>query len=246
MKKRALLIVLAAYFALTGLQGVANAADKYDFVRIRGLAHQWVGEQLMTEVYKRAGLELSVTEMPGKRALAESTSGRRDGEVIRIFDLGENEKRLVRAPTSFSNLETSVFVHKDKGVKITSVDDLKNYKVAIVTGVLHTHAVADGLPNVIEVKSPENMFKLVQSGRADVALSSRIDGLVDLSKLGITDVVYQAPPLVSRDLHHYVHTSKADEVIAKIDPIMKEMVASGEMAELRKKFEAEAIANAAN
>ncbi|WP_368184064.1 substrate-binding periplasmic protein [Aestuariibius sp. HNIBRBA575] len=230
--------------ALTlGMANIAVAAE-YNFVRIQGLAEQAVGARLLEEVYNRAGLEITITEMPGRRALEEAASGRMDGETLRIFALGENHPTLIRVPTPLSDLQTVAFRQAGTDMQVTSAQELENYSNAIVMGVLHTRNITQDVDNVHEVRNSDALFRLVQSGRVDFALSSNLDGRANLAQHGITGVEMVSPALATLQLYHYVHESKAD-IIPMIDEIIIEMRDSGELAQLREQFEAEFIAAAA-
>ncbi len=228
--------VAAAAAGAVGLPGAASAAIAYKFVRIEGLAEQAVGEKILMDVYKRAGIEISISPMPGRRALEMASTGAIDGETLRVYGLGENVKSLIRVPTPLSSLQTVAFAKKDKAVSLTSREDLNNYSSVIVTGVLHTHAITEGISNVREMTDPAGMFKMVEAGRADLALTSYLDGLASLKKLKIDSIVNVEPALNDQPLYHYVHESKKD-VIDTIEPIIKEMSASGELASMRKSME---------
>ena len=220
---------LVPNFALAGM-------GPYKFVRIDGLAEQAVGEKLLKEVYKRAEIEISVTPMPGKRALQQASSGEMDGETLRVFALGENVKSLIRVPTALSSLQTVAFKKTGADVSVTSKEDLNNYSSVIVTGVLHTHAITEGVSDVNEVSDPAAMFKLVAGGRADLALTSYLDGLASIRQLKIDGIEDVKPALNDQPLFHYVHESK-QEVVPVVDAIIKQMSDSGELADLRGKLE---------
>ncbi len=244
ISRRRALAYGGAALATAGLMPATSvrAAVAYKFVRIQGLAEQAVGEKILMDVYKRAGIEISITPMPGQRALEQASSGAMDGETLRVFGLGERVKSLIRVPTPLSSLQTVAFAREDAGVSLASREDLNNYSSVIVTGVLHTHAITEGISNVREMTDPAAMFKMVQAGRADIALTSYLDGLASLKKLKIDGIVNVEPALNDQPLFHYVHESKKD-VIDKIEPIVKGMAESGELAEMRKKLEEEYIAS---
>ena len=219
-----------------------SVAEPLQFVRIDGLAEQAVGERLLKEVYKRAGMDITVTPMPGKRALAEASSGKKHGETLRIYALGENVPSLIRVPTPLSSLRTAAFGKSGSSVALASAEDLAGFQSVIVAGVLHTEAITDGLPNVTTVRSSDLMFEMVQKERADLALTALLDGQANLKRSGIADVVHVEPVLKTLDLYHYVHESKRD-LVPVIDAIISEMTASGELASLRAQFEAEYLAS---
>jgi len=214
----------------------AFAKDTYNFVRIDGLAEQAVGEELLKVVYDRAGINMTITAMPGRRALEEASSGRMDGETLRVFALGENMPSLKRVPTALSSLQTVAFARNDAMPAVSDKGDLNNYNSVIVTGVLHTHAITEGIENVQEVSDPSAMFRMVDRGRADLALTSYLDGLASVRLLGLDGIVNVEPALNDQPLFHYVHESN-QELVPVIDAIVKEMANSGELVELRTQLE---------
>ncbi len=215
----------------------ASAAASYNFVRIDGLAEQAVGETVLKELYRRAGLEVSVTAMPGRRALQEAASGAKDGETLRVYALGENKPSLIRLPTPLSSLQTVAFAQKGANVSVTSKEDLANYRNIVVKGVLHTEAITKGVNGVQEATDASSMFKMVKVGRVDLALTSAFDGQVWIERLGYGDALEMlTPALNDQPLYHYVHESKR-AVLDVIAPIAKEMETSGELADIRSSAE---------
>lgn len=238
-RREAIGVVGGAFTATAIAPNMALAAmGPYKFVRIDGLAEQAVGEELLKEVYKRASIEISVTPMPGKRALQQASTGAMDGETLRVFALGENVKSLIRVPTPLSSLQTVAFKKTGSDVSLTNKDDLNNYSNVIVTGVLHTHAITEGIADLNEVSDPAAMFKMISVGRADIALTSYLDGLASIRLLKIKGIEDIKPALNDQPLFHYVHESKQD-VVPVVDAIIKEMSDSGELIELRSKLEQE-------
>ncbi|WP_159974918.1 substrate-binding periplasmic protein [Roseobacter cerasinus] len=243
LSRRGALGVLGGAMASTVVPNLARAGmGPYKFVRIDGLAEQAVGEKLLKEVYKRAEIEISVTPMPGKRALQQASSGAMDGETLRVFALGENVKSLIRVPTALSSLQTVAFKKSGSDISLTTKDDLNKYSNVIVTGVLHTHAITEGISDVNEVSDPAAMFKLVAAGRADLALTSYLDGLASIRQLNVEGIEDVKPALNDQPLFHYVHESKKD-VVPVVDAIIKGMADSGELADLRTKLEEEYLDN---
>lgn len=240
--RRSALKLAGAGLAGAAISGPVFAKDVYNFVRIDGLAEQAVGEALLTEVYKRAEINMTVTAMPGRRALEEASSGRMDGETLRVYALGENMPSLKRVPTALSSLQTVAFAKADAMPAMAGKEDLKNHSSVIVTGVLHTHAITEGVDNVEEVSDPTAMFRMVDRGRADLALTSYLDGLASLRLLGMDTIKNVEPALNDQPLFHYVHESN-QSLIPAIDAIIKQMDDSGELADLRKRLEDDYLAS---
>ncbi len=220
----------------------AFAAPAYKFVRIAGLPEQGIAGQVLSAIYERAGIEVSITPMPGARALELAISGEVDGEAARIFSLGENAPSLIRMPTPVSSLKTVAFARSDADVTLNGREDLETYSSVIQIGVLHTMAITEGISSVTEVSDLAAMFRIVAAGRADIALTTPIDGEATLRSHGIEGLTLLDSVLNDQPLFHYVHESKRD-VLDVIEPIAAEMAASGELAALRQQLETDYLAS---
>ena len=213
-----------------------------NFARIEGLAEQIVGEKLLCEIYERAGIEITITPMPAARALTEANKGRKDGETLRIWSFGEKYPALLRVPTPISSLRTQAFARTENLPALNGVGDLGKYKIAIVKGVQHTTNITEGFMNVHKLSGPSQLMKLVQIGRADIALTGRLNGLYLLKKYVISDVVAVGEPVQELLLYHYLYKDHR-HLVPKIDSVIKTMINSGEMSALRKKYEKEYLGN---
>ena len=189
---------------------------------------------------RKLGIDITITPLPAKRAQLEATSGKSDGEIMRIYNYGEENPTTIRVPTPYYSLETMAFIKKNAGIAITKKEDLAKYRIVKVRGVKHTNNITQGLVNVSDVDSTEQMMWLVEKGMVDVALTNTIDGLMALSILNIDDIVPLDAPLATLDLFHYIHESHKD-LVPLVDNIIKEMLASGELASIIKSAEKKVI-----
>jgi len=218
-----------------------GANQKYSFVRIEKLAEQEVAEKILIQIYKNIGIDANIEALPGERAKMMATEGQKDGETLRIFSYGEKNPTMVRIPTPYSSLETTVFSKKSSAVVIKNKDDLKKYKIVIVRGVQHTKDITEGLENVQIADDAELMMKMLEGGRADIAITNTIAGLGVLKKLKI-DTIAPVITLETLELFHYVHQKNKD-IVPKVDAEIKKMKASGELKKLRDKYEKEYLDN---
>ena len=76
------------------------------------------------------------------------------------------------------------------------------------------------------------MFKILDLGRADVAIETRVDGLEMLRKLNLKDIHMLEPLLVTIKLYHYLHKSNA-ALVRKITKVLQEMEAEGRIKAIR-------------
>jgi len=159
---------------------------------------------------------------------------------MRIFSYGVENPTTHRVPTPYYRLETMAFIRKGSGIKISNKKDLNQYAIAKVRGVKHTNNITNGLSNISDFNTTKQMMRFVESGRADVALTNTVDGLMVLRELGISSIIPNEKSLAILDLFHYIHEDHKD-LIPRIDEKIKKMKASGELTKMIKDAESAVI-----
>lgn len=230
------LLILNTLFFVTGSFTAIATAKEYHFAAIEGLVEQEIGRIVLPEVYRRLGLAVSITPMPGKRAEKEAASGRMDGEIMRIWSYGDENPTTIRVPTPYYQLETRAFIRKGSSVEVNTKKELANYSLVKVRGVKHTNNITAGFTNVQDVENTAQLMGFLRVGRAEIALTNTADGLYELHKTGATDIVAMPAPLVVLNLYHYLHLDHKD-LVSRVDTVIKGMVDSGEMKSLVKQAE---------
>ncbi|WP_105168254.1 substrate-binding periplasmic protein [Pseudoalteromonas sp. T1lg23B] len=214
------------------------SAQEYRFASINYLIEQEVGRIVIKEVYQQLGIKIAITPLPGKRAQHEAATGINDGEIMRIHSYGDETPSTTRVPTPYYHLETMVFTRKNSGIVINKASDLRNYQVVRVRGVKHTQNVTQGMTNVTDTDNTAQMFKLVDAGLADIALTNKMDGLIVLKNLGITTVEAHPHSLDKQALYHYIRKEHV-KLIQKVDNKLKQLKQSGELDKLIRRAEQE-------
>ena len=120
MKKFLLILTITIF-----LTKVLNAQPILIFAQIRDTPDQIIGAEILKVAYGKIGISIKMVDMPGKRALTESSSGRVDGEVHRIVEIADEYPTLLKVPTPINYIEPSVF-SKKHNFKITNCSALKN------------------------------------------------------------------------------------------------------------------------
>ncbi len=87
------------------LTNESNAETILRFTQIKDTPDQMVGAEIIKVAYSRIGISVETFELPGSRALKESSEGRADGEIHRIFEVGEAYPTLIRVPTPINYIE---------------------------------------------------------------------------------------------------------------------------------------------
>jgi polar amino acid transport system substrate-binding protein len=213
-----------------------------EFVRIDESADQAVGEELLYEIYRRTDIKISITPMPARRALIEASNGRKDGEALRIWSVGDRYPTLIRVPTPISSIRTQAFAKEGNLFTLKDSSDLGKYDIAIVRGVQHTADITRELMNVQVLSKMSLLMGFVREGRGEIALTGRINGLSLLIEYAIRDIVTVGDPLRELPLYHYLYEDHK-HLVPEIDSIVRSMVDSGEMSALRKRYEEEYLVN---
>ena len=203
------------------------AAESCNLVRIQGLAEQDIGEAVVTEIFENIDVPVQIKAYPGKRCSHLVESGQADGEMMRIYNYGEVHNELHRVSTPYYALETTVFCKKGADVHVSSKEDLAKYKIVVVRGVQHTADAVEGLPNVHIVNGTEQMMRMLDAGRADIALANRIDGQAALEDCQL-DTIEVGPSVAHLDLYMYLNSNK-EELVPLLNEEILRMKDSGEL-----------------
>ena len=162
------------------------------------------------EAFRRAGFELHLEKLPAERALLLSNSGVADGELNRVAGIEAQYPNLVRVP---EKLVDWYFVAFSKDPSIPGrIEAIRGRTVGLIRGwKIYERALAEA-KDVIAADDAEQLFRLLQLDRIEVALYVRFMGLEQIRKLGIKDVRILDPPLYVRETFIYLHHRHADLV----------------------------------
>jgi polar amino acid transport system substrate-binding protein len=226
------------------LMPIANssAKPKYTFYFINGLAGQRVAGRLLVDIYKRAGMEVSVEAVPADRAYYLALKDNVDGEVGRTFSYSKRIPTLIRVPTSFTTLDTTAFALKKRNIHVKSKADLSKYHIAMIRGVQHTLDATAGLSNIEILNNLESLMLFINAGRADIALTDKLTGLIGLKNIkNLKDgTIIPVGTLETLELYNYV-SPKLKFLVPTVDAAIKKIKDSGELSMLRAKYEQEEL-----
>ncbi|MDP6777363.1 MAG: transporter substrate-binding domain-containing protein [Candidatus Latescibacteria bacterium] len=223
--------------------GTASSQQAFVFTQIVNTPDQIVGAEVLRVAFKRMDIPVTFKLYPGARALEISSSGKADGEIHRIWEIGEKYPTLRRVPTPINYIETVGFVRKDSNFDIKKCEDLKPYRVATVRGIKHTEICSKGVEALSVSNDGESMMKFLKMSRADVALDAGFNGLIQLRKSGLESTIEPLPKALGKSLlYAYVH-EKHTALITKLDSEFQKMVESGEMSAIRERVMQEVLAD---
>ena len=211
--------------------GIASAQQPLTFTQIVDTPDQVIGAIIVKAAYEKLRIPVNFAILPGKRALAESSEGRADGEVHRIFEIGGEYPTLLRVPTPINYIEPSVFSKKHE-FEVTDCAALQGYQMGIVRGVKHSQLCTQGMENVFVGDHLAGVMRMLNAGRVELLITARINGLLMAKELKLDAIKSLSPPLRRFWVYHYLH-ERHEELVPTIDTVFKAMRESGELEALR-------------
>lgn len=220
-------------FLLLGGCWAAWAQAPLRIARIENIPDQFVGGELLKVVYGRLAIPIELVDLPAKRALLESSEGRLDGEVHRNINVQTQYPTLLMIRPALNYIEPSVFSSK-AAPAVTGWDAIKGYRIGIVRGVGTSEDGTRGMASVLAINTLDQLMLVLAEDRVDVAISDSFSGLAVINRLGLAGrVKVLTPPLQKNDIYHFLHEKHRD-LVPRVEQVLREMQASGELERLRK------------
>jgi polar amino acid transport system substrate-binding protein len=183
-------------------------------------------EMLSREAFRRIGAEFKLISLPSERSLKSADAGEVDGEGLRVAGLTAQYPNLVQVPERYVRISFVAFA-KDATISLDNGwDSLKPYSVAYITGWKMFEANAASARAVSKVDKAEQIFQMLDSGRVDLALYTRADGVVLVRELGLRAIAPVSPALKDVDMFLYLH-KKHQALVPRLAHALKDMKADG-------------------
>jgi polar amino acid transport system substrate-binding protein len=228
---RTLLVIVA----MLAIGTPTHAQSVIRLARIADIPDQFVGGELLRAVYARLNISLEFADVPGKRALALSSSGELDGEVHRIADLAQTYPTLLQISPAINYIEPSVFTTTLR-FDVRGWDSIKDYSIGIVRGVGSSEAGTRGMSRVTAATSLESMIQMLDAGRFDLVVTDLFSGRAAVAKLKLQSrIAPLSPPLQRVYIYHYLHERHRD-LAKRVGAVIQVMDASGELGRLREQL----------
>ncbi len=224
------------FFTLSLKLSSTTFAEQLHFASIAQLSEQEVALKVLPQIYQHLGQEITITPLPANRAQYEANSGKKDGEILRIYSYGEQNNNVIRVPTPYYSLTTGVFSRNDRKIIVNSQSDLSKYRIGKVRGVKHTENATKGLMRVYNSNNSEQLFKQLQQGTIDIALTNYLNGELTIKKLNLNNIVVVNKALDHEPLYHYLY-KKHQHLVPQVDEAIKQLSASGALDQMIKKAE---------
>jgi polar amino acid transport system substrate-binding protein len=219
-------LTLAAAFAPRPGQAAELTIAMLD----QGQVLEQVTRAVLTEAYAKLGLTPRFKEVPAARALAESASGRTDGELHRMAGLSARYPQLLQVPVPVNWFDAVVVTRTARFVP-NGWASLRPYKIGYHRGI---QAFERGIAGMRTDAAPTNELMLLklQNGRTDIALMSDVEARELLSKMDAADLRILEPAIERVQLFHYMHKKNA-ALLPRLEAVLKTMEADGAIAAIR-------------
>ncbi len=189
---------------------------------------------VLLEAYSTLGIDIEIQHYPPKRSILYSNSGKTDGEVMRIIGIEDRFPNLKRVQIPICALESKAYTTQ-LSTDLADWQSLTDYRIGIVRGHLYASNATKGM-NVTEVDNDLTLFKMLELGRIDVAISITYDAIKAIHHHQIEGVTGHKPSIHYAELYHYVHVSHQD-LIPQLESTLFKMHKEGRIEEISKHFE---------
>jgi len=184
-------------------------------------------EEISKEAFQRIGVKFNLVSLPSERSLQSANAGDVDGEGLRVAGLSERYPDLIQVPERFIRISFVAF-GKDKSVRLDKGWDSLNGKSVVFINGWKLFEANTGAARVTKVDKPDQLFKMVGSARADLALYTLADGVALLREMGINDIAPLSPSLQESDMYLYLHKKHA-ALVPKLAQTLREMKSDGSL-----------------
>jgi len=191
---------------------------------------------ILSEAFKRNGIEFHDVYHPSLRSLALSNAGKLDGELHRVYDFHKvsmgKYPNLVRIESQLLSVWLAAFATKD--ITITNWESLKGYRVAFYRGrkdieLTLKNVLAPGLIN--RVNTDEQAFSMLATGRVDIVISDSLQGKMLVKVHEKFAKIIEVAKIEEVKIYAYMHT-KHQNMVSKIAKTLNVMKKDGSFWEI--------------
>ncbi len=211
----------------------ASVADEFVFAGRPNFLVGDIAVEVLDKAYRRLGHTFRVQLLPPKRALVEANSGQLDGDIARLIHVTKEYSNLKVVPVPVSAIQISAFT-RDPKIRIDDWKDLKNHHSGVVIGFRYIESRLEGHSHT-KTTSALSLYRMLRSGRVDIAIDSSLRGLKTLQENDINGVFLLRPPIETVAEYHLLHKSN-EYLIPKLTTVLGDMKRNGEIDRIYEKF----------
>lgn len=181
-------------------------------------------EQVAREAFRRLGVQIEVDTTPGKRSLINANTGLTDGELMRTAGFEKLYPNLIQVPEKISDMDFVAYTTRDDIQGPLTWSSLPAYSITYPTGwkIFDREVKAEA---ITKVRSIEDLFVMLDKGRADLALADRWEGLYLTHEYARPARIIE-PPLATAPMYIYLNRKHA-ELVPRLAKSLAAMKADG-------------------
>lgn len=204
----------------TGYASSVEKPKKLVFSMITGAPEQRNVGELLMKAYANIGIPIEFMELPGRRALEFSNSGKTDGEIFRIRSVVKKFVNLHRIETPVMSFRG--FAYSTKYLKIDLWSDLKPYRVGIIRGNVWAEKNVEG--RVIKrLDDLEQLVERLLMGGVDIIIESERSTEKELKRVSSETRIYRSKMLTEFKVYHYLN-EKHQHLVERVNTEIKKII----------------------
>jgi polar amino acid transport system substrate-binding protein len=185
--------------------------------------------ELARALFKRVGVEVEVSTLPVERVMINVNSGLDDGDLFRTAGAEQDFPNLLRVPEKVLDFEFMAYTNRPE-IRVATWADLAPYVVAYTTGYRIYDRSVKGVKEITKTASIQELFPLLDKGRADVVLIDRWQAQWIIRRDGYLARPIE-PPLARVEMFIYLNKKHA-ALVPKVAQALAEMKTDGSYQKL--------------
>ena len=165
---------------------------------------------ILEKAYAAIGISVTFVNMPGERALIESTRGGMDGEIVRTVLIEKDYPQLLRVPVPLYFFSTSTLVRNEPGATAPSLEEARKMnRVGVVRGIKATESIVSGWPNLTVANNLETAMEMLQAKRFDVLVTATEAALAAMQDSKLAAGTFKLRTVMTIPAYHYLNQNNA-------------------------------------
>ena len=184
-----------------------------------------LADRVAIEAFKRIGKQLTIEDVPARRALYNANSGQLDGDLARIAGVTEYYPQLLIVPEPIWLAELVAFAKHSPSAAL-DWQQLSGQQLGYIRGWVVFEKYFANSTNITRVISPESLFRMLVNQRLEVALYEKKMGLQLAKSMQIAELEVLVPALINEPIYIYLH-KKHQRLIPKLTEQLRQMKTDG-------------------
>ena len=190
-----------------------------------------ISEAVLTRLYADVGQPMRFIDLPARRAGKLLANGEMDANVHRASDYLAATPGVVAVATPLSHVVLRAYT-RDPALSLGGWADLARQRVAHLRGVVRVEQLMPAGVHRVEAGSLKELWRLLASGTADVAILSELAGSPAQKTAGVPGLRRLDIVLDEHTVHHVLAARHA-ALALKLNAALLRLQASGELEALR-------------